>query len=216
MLYLTEPDAYPDVADQIMGVFLKRYGPDNLVKMLEVSLTNHRHPKLIPEHAGIIEQPVLLMHGTEDLVFPIDAVLEVKDALVNAAERFFLGHASLNSLPIEINFEDALSRLAKIDPSVSSRDASDPESFSLLAQEEIAYAQALIDKYSILEKDGRKYHLGDGPDAWTFSTRHEYTHRHAEDKLTERRPSLVDEIVVIDYEEGSKSRRASVMVERRF
>ncbi|KAM0787992.1 hypothetical protein ACM66B_006193 [Microbotryomycetes sp. NB124-2] len=250
MVYLTDPDAHPVAADQIMGIFLKRYGPDNLVKMLEVSLTNHRHPKLLPEHAGVLKQPILLRHGTEDLVFPLEFVAEIGDALINAAEvdfqaveggphmcflthadqivpdvqKFFLRHSKIKSPVIAIDFEDALARLAVIgkdvDLSVAKRDASNVESFSLLDDEEIEYAQTLIDKYSILEKHGHSYNLNDAGDdddsrGWTYGTRHEYTHKRADaDSLTQKRPSIVEEIVV-EYEEGFKSRRASVITDRR-
>lgn len=253
MIYLTEPEEHPEMADLIMGTFLERYGPNNLVRMLEVSITNHRHPKLLPEHAANIKQPFLLMHGQEDLVYPIASVEEVAAAVVNSADAefhvveggphmSFLTHAEevvpivisflhrqahLNSDFVPIDMPRALARLCDIaeDKSVGNRDPYDTESFTLLDEEELSYAQNLIDKYSVLEqeykidvpvlsKSSQDVDEDEEASVWTYSTRHEYTHmREDSDRFTQKRPSIVEELLVLHIQEdsvtGYKSRRAS-------
>ncbi|KAK4050545.1 hypothetical protein OIO90_005012 [Microbotryomycetes sp. JL221] len=248
MMSFTDPEAHPEAADSFMNLFVERYGRNNLLKMLHVSLPNHRHPKLSPPQTELFTHPILLMHGVEDLIYPIDSVKEVADALVNAqvefhaieggphmcflthadvvlpiVRRFLLDQAHINEPIVPVRMMDGLSKLADIagDATIAERDPNDPESFNLLDAEEVAHAQSLIDKWSVLESENHSRSASSASDehddepAWSYSTRHEYAHMLANSRLTQKRPSITEESIVVDVREatvaGYKSRRASML-----
>jgi hypothetical protein len=155
---------------------LQRYSPHNLCHTYEVSKPNQRFPMITRKELAAIKAPVLIIHGTIDLCFPLEHAAELKECLIKSAEvqlliipeaphmlhlthskevtdRFFmfLERHSINPTPIVVPLDllyamQTIARLGQNDK-VLLRNFHKPESYSLVDETEKARGDHLLADY---------------------------------------------------------------------
>ncbi|ORY58330.1 Alpha/Beta hydrolase protein [Leucosporidium creatinivorum] len=181
MLFLSgEADRSVDLTDQVIGALVRRYSPYKLRRTFEISVPNHRASGVTKEALAGIKQPILLIHGTEDMAFPLSAIEDVRDNFTGAAEvdwhpiegaphmlaltrpdlvlslftSFLARHPIFSSTVVPLDLSYALNMSATLarNPKILLRNPRLQESYSILSTEEKDLSAKTIGEWKKLEE----------------------------------------------------------------
>lgn len=145
-----------------------------------MSAANHQASLITKEALASIRAPVLIVHGTEDMVFPISSLEDIRDSFTGVAEvdwqpvkgaphmvalthsklvsdllaSFLSQQTSFSSTVVPLDLPYALQVAADLsgNPRIVNRNPRHAESFCLLSTEQREIATKTLEEYGRLEK----------------------------------------------------------------